>query len=119
KLGVPASGVDESYPYSTNPITEFAACRIRSEQDVLASHDESGLQTIVIRIPTTYGPRDRFHIPSHLRVSRRYGAWGIGTAKTICGSVYSENAAHALICAEDALRRGKGGGHAYFVSDHA
>lgn len=117
KPGEALFGIDESVPYSTTPVSEFAASRIQSEKDVLAADaPDAGFRSVALRVPTTWGPRDRYHLPTHLWLSDHRLAVRLGEGRH-CSQVYVENVAHAFALAGDALRDGRVGGRAYYVSD--
>jgi 2-alkyl-3-oxoalkanoate reductase len=112
-------GIDESVPYARRPLSAFAATRITSERDVLAADDPSqGFRTISLRVPSMFGAHDRFHLPLHLGLSERGLAMRVGAQKR-CAHVYAENAAHAHLLAAAALREGRCGGRAFYLSDDA
>lgn len=115
--GQEVCGIDESVPYARRPLSAFAATRITSERDVLAADDPTrGFRTLSLRVPSLYGAHDRFHLPLHLGLSERGLAMRVG-AQRRCAHVYAENAAHAHLLAADALRAGRCGGRAFYLSD--
>jgi nucleoside-diphosphate-sugar epimerase len=110
-------GIDEGVAYSDRPVSAFAASRIQSERDVLAADDPArGLRTVALRVPTTWGPRDRYHLPTHLLFADRALVMRVGDGRH-CSQVYAENVAYAHVLAGEALRAGKIGGRAYYLSD--
>jgi len=116
-VGEQVRGLDETAPYAHRPLSEYVASRIAAERDVLAADDPAeGFRTIALRVPTTYGPRDRFHLNLQLDLADK--GLGVRAGKQRhCSHVFSENAAHAHLLAGDALRAGRFGGRAYYLSD--
>lgn len=117
--GQEVRGLDEHAPYARRPLSAFAATRITSERDVLdADRPDEGFRTVALRVPSMFGARDRFHLPLHLGLSERGLAMRAGSQRH-CAHVYAENAAHAHLLAAAALREGRCGGRAFYLSDDA
>ena len=109
--------VDESVPYATHWICNYAHSKALAEQHVLASNGKNGLLTCALRPHLIWGPRDRHLIPQLLMRVRKDWLRRIGDGTNLVDVVYVENAAKAHLQAADALKPGSPvAGRAYFIS---
>lgn len=110
-------GVDESAPYPTKWLCHYPHTKALAEQEVLASHDPTGLRTCALRPHLIWGPRDRHLIPRLMERARRGRLRRVGNGTNLIDTIYVENAARAHLQAADALSGdGVAGGRAYFLS---
>jgi len=110
---------DESLPYPRRmPKDAYSRTKIEAERMVLAA-DGPDLATCALRPVGMYGPRDRHHLGNILAMARKGNKVRLGSGKACFSHVYSENAAHAHICAAAHLFPGsRAAGQPYFIGDH-
>ena len=110
---------DESLPYPKRlPRDAYSRTKIEAEQLVLAANSPQ-LATCALRPVGMYGPRDRYHLGNIIAMARAGKLIRLGSGRACFSHVYSENAAHAHVCAAAHLFPGSAvGGKAYFVGDH-
>ena len=77
------------------------------------------LATCALRPVGMYGPRDRYHLGNILAMARKGNKLRLGSGKACFSHAYSENVAHAHVCAAAHLFPGSQvAGQAYFIGDH-
>lgn len=110
---------DESLPYPRRiPKDAYSRTKIEAEQLVLAANGPD-LATCALRPVGMYGPRDRYHMGNIVAMARKGNKLRLGSGKACFSHVYSENAAHAHVCAATHLFPGsRVAGQVYFVGDH-
>ncbi len=110
---------DESLPYPAKmPKDAYSRSKIVSEKMVLAANGAE-LATCVMRPVGMYGPHDKYHLGNIIGMARKGVSLRLGDGSARFSHVYSENAAHAHVCAARALSVGAvAAGQAYFVCDH-
>jgi nucleoside-diphosphate-sugar epimerase len=110
---------DESLPYPKRmPKDAYSRTKIEAEQLVLAA-DGPELATCALRPVGMYGPRDRYHMGNVVAMARKGNKLRLGSGKACFSHAYSENVAHAHVCAAARLFAGSPvAGQAYFVGDH-
>lgn len=110
---------DESLPYPKRlPRDAYSRTKIQAEQLVLRANGPE-LATCALRPVGMYGPRDRYHLGNVVAMARRGNNIRLGSGKARFSHAYSENVAHAHICAAAHLFPGSGvAGQAYFIGDH-
>jgi nucleoside-diphosphate-sugar epimerase len=110
---------DESLPYPKRmPKDAYSRTKIEAEQLVLAA-DGPELATCALRPVGMYGPRDRYHMGNMVAMARKGNKLRLGSGKACFSHAYSENVAHAHLCAAAHLFPGSHvAGQAYFVGDH-
>lgn len=111
-------GGDESLPYCTSKLSNYAATKAEAEQRVRAADCES-LRTISIRPHLIWGPGDPHLIPRVVAQASQGRLRIVGNGKNKVDLTHVENAAHAHLLAAESLFRGEtqACGKAYFVSD--
>jgi nucleoside-diphosphate-sugar epimerase len=110
-------GVDESAPYATRWLCNYAHSKALAEQRVLAANGAGGLLTCSLRPHLIWGPRDRHLIPHLLSLARSGRLRRIGDGRNMVDIVYVENAAKAHLLAADALKPDSPvPGRAYFIT---
>ena len=110
---------DESLPYPKRlPRDPYCRTKILAERLVLAA-DGPELATCALRPVGMYGPRDRYHLGNILAMARKGNKIRLGSGKARFSHAYSENVAHAHVCAAAHLFPGsKVAGQIYFIGDH-
>jgi nucleoside-diphosphate-sugar epimerase len=110
---------DESLPYPKRmPKDAYSRTKIQAEQLVLAA-DGPELATCALRPVGMYGPRDRYHMGNIVAMARKGNKVRLGSGKARFSHAYSENVAHAHVCAAGHLFPGSPvAGQVYFVGDH-
>lgn len=110
---------DETLPYPPRlPRDPYSRSKIEAEKMVLAANGAT-LATCALRPVGMYGPRDRYHLGNILAMARKGNRIRLGSGKARFSHAYSENVAHAHLCAASHLFPGsKVAGRAYFIGDH-
>lgn len=110
---------DESLPYPARPPKDhYCRSKIEGERLVLAANGPR-LATCALRPVGMYGPRDRYHLGNMLAMARKGNRIRLGSGRARFSHAYSENVAHAHICAAFRLFPGSPvAGQTYFVGDH-
>jgi len=110
---------DESLPYPTRPPRDpYSRSKIEAERLVLAANGED-LATCALRPVGMYGPRARYHLGNVLAMARKGNRVRLGDGRARFSHAYSENVAHAHLCAAAHLFPGsRVTGQAYFIGDH-
>ncbi len=110
---------DESLPYPRRlPRDPYSRTKIEAEHLVLAA-DGPDLATSALRPVGMYGPRDRYHLGNILAMARKGNKLRLGSGKACFSHAYSENVAHAHVCAATHLFPGSlMAGRPYFIGDH-
>jgi len=110
---------DESLPYPRRlPKDAYSRTKIEAEQLVLAGNGPD-LATCALRPVGMYGPRDRYHMGNMVAMARKGNKLRLGSGKACFSHAYSENVAHAHVCAAAHLFPGSPvAGQAYFIGDH-
>jgi nucleoside-diphosphate-sugar epimerase len=106
-------GVDESTPYSQNPLTAYQKTKIIAEQEVLKAHGQKGLKTVALRPHIIWGPRDNHILPRIIARAQAGKLKQVGEGKNKVGIVYIDNAVEAHL---QAARSEKAWGNAYFIT---
>ena len=110
-------GVDESTPYAASFMTPYQETKALAEQAALAAHSEK-LKTISLRPHLIWGPGDTQLVPRIVAMAKQGKLRLIGDGSQKVDAVYIENAASAHLLALDALRAGRCGGEAFFITNH-
>ena len=110
---------DESLPYPARmPRDPYCRTKIEAEQLILGA-DGPALATCALRPVGMYGPRDRYHLGNVVAMAKRGNRFRLGDGSARFSHAYSENVAHAHLCAAAHLFPGsRVAGQVYFVGDH-
>jgi nucleoside-diphosphate-sugar epimerase len=110
------TGVDESAPYPNRYSTHYQSTKAEAEKAVLAANGD-GLLTVALRPHLIWGPGDN-HIGPRLVARHRAGRLRlVGDGSNKVDGTYIDNAAHAHLCAHDALEPGAAcAGRPYFIA---
>jgi nucleoside-diphosphate-sugar epimerase len=110
---------NESLPYPGRlPRDPYCRTKILAERLVLAANGPE-LATCALRPVGMYGPRDRYHLGNVLAMARKGNKIRLGSGRARFSHAYSENVAHAHLCAAAHLFPGsKVAGQVYFIGDH-
>jgi nucleoside-diphosphate-sugar epimerase len=110
---------DESLPYPRRaPRDAYCRTKIEAERLIVAANGPA-LATCALRPVGMYGPRDRYHLGNMLAMARRGNKLRLGSGRARFSHAYSENVAHAHVCAAAHLSPGsKVAGQVYFIGDH-
>jgi nucleoside-diphosphate-sugar epimerase len=106
-------------PYPKKYLCHYPESKALAEQKVLSAHQPGTLETISLRPHLIFGPGDPHLIPRILEKAKSKRLKIVGDGQNWVDMIHVDNAAHAHILAEQALRDGRGGGEAFFISnDH-
>jgi nucleoside-diphosphate-sugar epimerase len=105
---------DESLPYSSHPLCDYARTKIQAEKLVLTANS-TALRTIALRPHLLFGHGDKHLIPRMLQRSHSKRLAQIGSGKNLVDMTHIKNAAYAHELAFLALMQGHPGGKAYFI----
>jgi nucleoside-diphosphate-sugar epimerase len=110
---------DESLPYPRRmPKDAYSRTKIQAERLVLTANGPD-FATCALRPVGMYGPRDRYHMGNIVAMARKGNKVRLGSGKACFSHAYSENVAHAHVCAAAHLFPGSPvAGEAYFIGDH-
>jgi nucleoside-diphosphate-sugar epimerase len=110
---------NESLPYPPRmPRDAYSRTKIISERMVVEANSAS-LATCVLRPVGMYGPRDRYHVGNIVAMAKKGMSLRLGDGSARFSHAYSENVAHAHVCAAARLAPGSTvAGKCYFVGDH-
>lgn len=109
---------DCSYP-DPLPDDEYSKSKILAEKEIIKANETNGLLTCSLRPVGIYGPKDKYHLPSIIKVARTKFNIKMGDGSAKFSHVYCENAAHAHILAAKHLNHGSPvAGECYFITDH-
>jgi nucleoside-diphosphate-sugar epimerase len=110
---------DESLDYPKRlPRDPYCRTKILAERLMLAA-DGPELAICALRPVGMYGPRDRYHLGNVLAMARKGNKIRLGSGRARFSHAYSENVAHAHLCAAAHVFPGsKVAGQIYFVGDY-
>jgi nucleoside-diphosphate-sugar epimerase len=112
--GKDMQGLDESVPYPETFHAHYPCTKAQAEQAVLDAA-RNGLPTVALRPHLIWGPGDNHLVPRILARADRLRRVGAGT--NLVDTIYIDNAAHAHLLAEAALKNHPAiSGKAYFIS---
>ncbi|MCC5834128.1 MAG: NAD-dependent epimerase/dehydratase family protein [Opitutales bacterium] len=109
-------GADESLPYGRNWLCDYARTKAEAEALVLARHDGDARRCVALRPHLIWGPEDPHLLPRVIEAACSGRLKQVGDGRNWVDITYVENAADAHLQAWDALRSGRCGGQAYFLS---
>jgi len=107
---------DESLPYGDNWLCHYAHTKSIAEKEVLEADDPDGLRTVALRPHLIWGVGDPHLVPRIIEQAGRGRLRIVGGGDNLVDITHVTNAASAHLLALDALKRGVGGGNAYFIS---
>ncbi|RKP24106.1 hypothetical protein SYNPS1DRAFT_23800 [Syncephalis pseudoplumigaleata] len=103
---VPLENADETAPYTTNPPDPYMAIKAEAERLVMAWGKETGRLVCTLRPPLMFGHGDRHLAPVLMPLAKSvFSRWRLGDG-SVTNVMYVENAAHALLLAEERLQPG-------------
>jgi len=110
---------DESLPYPKRPPKDpYCRTKIEAERLMLAANGPD-LAVCALRPVGMYGPRDRYHLGNVVAMARGGNNIRLGSGRARFSHAYSENVAHAHVCAAAHLFPGSTvAGRVYFIGDH-
>lgn len=117
--GQPLAGVDESQPLGTRFPAAYPETKAEAERLVRAAHDPAGLRTVALRPHLIWGVGDPHLVPRIVARARTGRLRIVGDGTNRVDVTHVENAAAGHLAALEALRMGRAGGQAYFLSDGA
>ncbi|KAF3341036.1 3beta-hydroxysteroid-dehydrogenase/decarboxylase isoform 3 [Carex littledalei] len=95
---------DESLAYPDKFDDALSELRAQVEMRVLSANGKNGLHTCALRPSFMFGPGDESLVPFIVSFARSFfSKIIIGNGKNKCDFTYTENVAHATICADKAL----------------
>jgi len=103
--------------YPKKWLCAYPESKARAEQKVLAAHQSHQLATCSLRPHLIFGPGDPHLIPRILDKARKGRLRIVGNGQNWVDMIHVDNAAHAHLLAEQALREGRAGGEAFFISN--
>ncbi|RKP27399.1 hypothetical protein SYNPS1DRAFT_10858, partial [Syncephalis pseudoplumigaleata] len=102
----PIFDADESMPYASNPPDPYIAFKAEAERLVMSWGKKPGRLVCSLRPSFIYGHGDRQVAPVAMQLARSaFYRWGYGDG-CVTNVIYVENAAHALLRAEELLQPG-------------
>lgn len=115
---------DESLPYASVSQAPYADSKIAAERWVLQQHGvkadpgDNSIATCALRPHVVFGPGDNRFLPALLAK----GPQGklrvqVGMRDWLSDYTYVTNLADAVVLADDALKKGRAGGEAYFITN--
>jgi nucleoside-diphosphate-sugar epimerase len=111
---------DESLPYAEKYLCHYAHTKALAEQDVLKFSKETAAQVLILRPHLIWGPEDPHFLPRILEKRRHGKLFRIGNQKNHVDVIYVDNAAHAHVCALNAMVTNPNlTGRAYFLGQEA
>lgn len=109
-------GANESLPYGSGFLCDYAETKARAEQEALAAHDPDVLRVCALRPHLIWGVGDPHLLPRVIARAKTGRLRIVGDGKNRVDITHVENAALAHVLALDALKEGRAGGKAYFIS---
>ncbi|MFP4281756.1 MAG: NAD-dependent epimerase/dehydratase family protein [Opitutales bacterium] len=109
------NGADESLPYGRNWLCHYAETKARAEAEALSAHS-SELATCALRPHLIWGVGDPHLLPRVIARARAGRLRIVGEGTNRVDVTHVRNAAAAHVQALEALREGRAGGKAYFLS---
>lgn len=107
---------ESAAPYPQKYLAHYPRTKAIAEQEVLAAHCDQ-FRTVALRPHLIWGPGDNHLVPRIVERARAGQLRIVGRGDRSVDSTYIDNAAHAHLCAADALERdADAGGRAYFIS---
>ncbi len=115
----PIEAGDESLAYPERYLTAYPETKAAAERLVLGAHEPGRLHTVALRPHLVFGPGDPHLLPRLVERAKRGQLARVGDGTNQVSVTYVENAAHAHLCALDALADAESpaGGRAYFINE--
>ena len=115
--GKDQSGISEEAPYATKWLCHYPHSKALAEQEVLAANADGRLATCALRPHLIWGEDDPHLIPRLIARGRTRKLRIIGDGENLIDMVHVKNAAHAHLCALNALQvTPQARGRAYWIS---
>ncbi len=117
--GKPIRGEDESLPYPESWPFFYGHTKALAEASVLEANQkpQQGVQTIALRPHLVWGPGDPHIIPRVLQRARAGRLRIVGDGSNRVDITHVDNVVAGHLAALGALREGRAGGRAFFLSD--
>lgn len=115
----PIRGGNEQLPYPESWPFHYGHTKALAESSVLDIHNESeqGIRTVALRPHLVWGPGDPHIAPRLIQRTRQGRLRIVGDGTNRVDVSHVKNVARAHVLALEALRAGRAGGKAYFISD--
>jgi 2-alkyl-3-oxoalkanoate reductase len=117
------SGIDETTPYPTRYLANYPRTKAIAERMVLAANSPP-LRTVALRPHLIWGVGDRHLLPRLIERARQGRLRQVGDGRQRVDTTYIDNAVHAHLCAEAALKQAESArqppacaGRAYFIAN--
>ncbi|KAK3019899.1 hypothetical protein RJ639_002948 [Escallonia herrerae] len=95
---------DASVPYASTFDNMWSDLKAQAEVLILFANHIDGLLTCALRPSNVFGPGDKHLVPFLVDIAKSgWLRFIIGSGESMSDFTYVENAAHALVCAEEAL----------------
>ncbi|KAK3031891.1 hypothetical protein RJ639_035201 [Escallonia herrerae] len=95
---------DASVPYASTFDNMWSDLKAQAEALILFANHFDGLLTCALRPSNVFGPGDKHLVPFLVDIAKSgWLRFIIGSGENMSDFTYVENAAHALVCAEEAL----------------
>jgi nucleoside-diphosphate-sugar epimerase len=108
-------GGDETLPYATHFLCNYAKSKVMAEKHILAANCES-LLTCAIRPHLIWGPGDPHLIPRLIESGRKKKLKIVGTGDNVVDISYVDNVAHGhILAAHNLATIQTAAGNAYFI----
>jgi len=115
--GEDQSGIPEDVPYPDQWLCHYPHTKALAEQEILAAHTQGELATCALRPHLIWGEDDPHLIPRLIERGKAGKLRIVGDGENLIDMVHVKNAAHAHLCALNALRHSaNAGGRAYWIS---
>lgn len=109
-------GANESLPYGRNWLCPYPETKAMAEREVLGANSPGKMATCALRPHLIWGPGDPHIVPRILQRAKAGRLRIVGDGTNRVDITHVRNAAHAHLLALDALKAGRAGGKAYFIS---
>jgi len=115
--GEDQSGIPEDVPYPDQWLCHYPHTKALAEQEILAAHTQGELATCALRPHLIWGEDDPHLIPRLIERGKTGKLRIVGDGENLIDMVHVKNAAHAHLCALNALQHStNAGGRAYWIS---
>lgn len=106
--------IDETYPYPSSYNDLYNETKAEAEKLVNKYHNDTGLETVILRVSAVWGPGDTVILPRLAKAAKKGILFFIGRGNRWVSPCYVENLVQALILAGEGE---KAAGNIYFIND--